>query len=108
MLVVIESGAVGFIGWLDVFGGTSSELPSDDSLRQVEHKPNKSPLGTTEQDRNERECVTRGVVHKREVGEENGEVDKRHEEPAQLAIGFPSRRQPPHVKSEDDQGVDDK
>jgi hypothetical protein len=38
--------------------------------------------------------VTRGVVHKREIGEENGEVDKRHEEPAQIAIRLPSRGQP--------------
>ena len=93
---------------LDVFGGANCELPADDSSREVEHKPDESPLDTAEHDRNEREYVTRGVVHKREVGEENGEVDKRHEKPAQLAIRLRSRGQPPHVKSEDEQGVNDK
>ena len=103
-----RSGAVGFIDWLNVFAAPEYELPPDALPREVEHKPDESPLSTAEQDRNEREYVTRGVVHKREIGEENGEVDKRQEEPAQLAIRLPSRGQPPHVKSEDEQGVDDK
>jgi hypothetical protein len=42
--------------------------------------------------------VARGVVHKREVCEENGEVDKRHDEPAHVVIRVPNRAQPPKVK----------
>jgi len=60
----------------------SANFPADTSSCEVKHKPNKSPFNTAEYDRNEREYVARGVVHKREVCEENGEVDKRHDEPA--------------------------
>ena len=57
--------------------------------------------------RSERGYVARGVVHKREVGEENGEVDKRHDEPAHVVIRVPGRAQPPNVKCQDERRVDD-
>src|SRR5262249_29426611 len=91
-----------------VFGAPEDELPANASPREVEHKPNKSPLDTAEYDRNKREYVTRGVVHKREVGEENWEVYKRHDEPAQVVIRVPNRAQPPNVKCHDERRVDDK
>ena len=82
------------------------ELPANTSPREVEHKPNESPFDTAEHDCNEREYVTRSVVHKREIGEENGEVDKRHDEPAHVIVRVRSREQPPHVKRENDTRVD--
>src|SRR5262249_26465317 len=103
-----RNGAVGFIDLLDGCGAPKCDLPADAFSCEVQHKPNKTPLNTAEYDRNEREYVTRGVVHKREVGEENGEVDKRHDEPAQVAIRVPSRAQPPHIKCEDERRVDEK
>jgi len=86
----------------------SANFPADASSCEVEHKPNKSPLNTAEYDCNEREYVARGVVHKREIRGENGEVDKRHDEPTHVVIWVPSGEQPPHIKCKDKRRVDDK
>ena len=85
-----RSGAVGFIDWLNVFAAPEYELPPDALPREVEHKPDESPLSTAEQDRNEREYVTRGVVHKREIGEENGKSTNAMRSQPNSLYGFPA------------------